>query len=87
LPTPSPTQSPECTLKHAFSSGGARELEEFPHTFPKHCFRAGDNVIVMENANSPGGHWLIWDSLSLKDAAGNPIWQLGHQLPRLHRHQ
>jgi hypothetical protein len=73
-----PIQIPDpCTLKHTFSSGGTHDLEEFTLTFPQHCFRAGDNVVVLKNANSPGGYWLIWDSLSLKDATGNTIWQLG----------
>jgi hypothetical protein len=77
-PNMTPSSASRCSTIHTFKSGGARELEEASLPLLKGCFHPGKNTLVLENANQPSsGHWVVWDSLSLRDAAGTIIWTLG----------
>jgi hypothetical protein len=49
--------------EYRFSSNGSYPEERYI-AIPEKYLEAGENVLLLENANPPwSGHWLIWDSL------------------------
>jgi hypothetical protein len=61
-----------------FGSGDSSYPEEIEVPIPAKCTEPGHNTIVLKNTHDfNSAHWLVWDSLALRTAAGEVIWALG----------